>query len=735
MNGATHLFSRVKTPLTGMLILIWMGCATPPKPDDREMAPDPPLVDPVEEAVRYEPVPIEPREWAGPLELNETQLSFIARRMEYSGPAWESLYPRTSDDTHLMTEADVVGPDGLIYPDFRYAGVPGGIPDVPVVARASDFGAHADSGVSATDALEAAIAEVARQGGGAIELDAGVYVLDRPLVIRDNGIILRGAGSDRTTIRFTYHGPQPARAGFANAEDGNHVAPGDQLVTHHQTAGLTHMRLLGPDGATVAEHGESLPEWYFYPEYDRPANFTLEVRGRELIGCYGVGTHRFTSESVYGEETESATLSLTLSEEPDGPRVRRWSPSVFTIAGAGTHGQPRTQLARSAARGDRVIEVSNAGIFRDAEYAVLSVRGPETWYQQYWVEHAVARGGWARRVIVGVERVEGDRVYLKQPLRIPFSADDGVLVIPWQPTKQVGIEGLTIEQTSSFWISGISFRAAAESWVRDVRVIRPGRNPIDTWDVKHLEVRDAKFDGAIYTRGGGGTAYVAWQAAYDCLMKNVTARKLRHAPNVQWSSSGNVFLDSTFEDSGGQWHAGFATENLYENLTIRTTGAEGSYSFGLFSSIPSGMHGPQGPRNVVYGCRIDSWRGGVKLGGLNEGWIFAYNHVIARGAPALAILPGSMNLTFLNNVFVASRPAPSLTWIATPDIYGLWFDGNTFSGTDGQPLFTGAGNPVTLYGSTIIEAFDADLPAPTPPASLWAWQQQLPRDATQPDEE
>ena len=43
---------------------------------------------------------------------------------------WPSQYQIRPWETARLTAADVVGPDGIVYPDFTGVGVTGGIPDV-----------------------------------------------------------------------------------------------------------------------------------------------------------------------------------------------------------------------------------------------------------------------------------------------------------------------------------------------------------------------------------------------------------------------------------------------------------------------------------------------------------------------------------------------------------------------------------------------------------------------------
>ena len=45
-------------------------------------------------------------------------------------PIWPSQYKVSPWDTAKLTPADVVGPDGIVYPDFTGVGVTGGIPDI-----------------------------------------------------------------------------------------------------------------------------------------------------------------------------------------------------------------------------------------------------------------------------------------------------------------------------------------------------------------------------------------------------------------------------------------------------------------------------------------------------------------------------------------------------------------------------------------------------------------------------
>ena len=90
-------------------------------------------------------------------------------------------------------------PSGRL-PDFSLAGYHQGVGEPPVLPAgrsARDFGAKGDGIADDTDALERALREVTR---GAIELPAGRYRVTRPLTLRHSGVVLRGAGADRTVL-------------------------------------------------------------------------------------------------------------------------------------------------------------------------------------------------------------------------------------------------------------------------------------------------------------------------------------------------------------------------------------------------------------------------------------------------------------------------------------------------------------------------------------------------------
>lgn len=112
-------------------------------------------------------------------------------------------------------EGEAWQPDGRL-PDFSYAGygmseVP--LPEPPVVADVSEYGAAGD-GVA--DDTEAFLRALAAASDGAVLVPPGRYKITRPLEIRKSNIVLRGSGRDETTLFF----PLPLFDVLGQGEDG-----------------------------------------------------------------------------------------------------------------------------------------------------------------------------------------------------------------------------------------------------------------------------------------------------------------------------------------------------------------------------------------------------------------------------------------------------------------------------------------------------------------------------------
>jgi hypothetical protein len=124
-----------------------------------------------------------------------------ARSGARAAPPWPPQYKQGG------TAADVLGPDGKTwFPDWTYAGVQGGIPDVEAFGRIEDFGGRADDDADDSEALQKACDAAGAAGGGAVLLGEGTYYLDQKVRITHSGVVIRGAGRDKTKIVIRYNG-------------------------------------------------------------------------------------------------------------------------------------------------------------------------------------------------------------------------------------------------------------------------------------------------------------------------------------------------------------------------------------------------------------------------------------------------------------------------------------------------------------------------------------------------
>ncbi|MFG2604139.1 glycosyl hydrolase family 28-related protein [Streptomyces sp. NPDC048514] len=95
------------------------------------------------------------------------------------------------------------------HPQIPYvgrAGYRGGATRFPrprVVADVTDFGAVPDGGTDCAPAINRAIAAAGRAGGGTVTIPPGTFRIDDVIRIGDSGVVLRGAGSGRTTLYAT----------------------------------------------------------------------------------------------------------------------------------------------------------------------------------------------------------------------------------------------------------------------------------------------------------------------------------------------------------------------------------------------------------------------------------------------------------------------------------------------------------------------------------------------------
>ncbi|MGD8240740.1 MAG: right-handed parallel beta-helix repeat-containing protein [Armatimonadota bacterium] len=635
-----------------------------------------------------------------------------------AAPPWEPAYKIKPHETDRLTAADVVGPDGIVYPDWRYAGVPGGIPSAPERARVEEFGGRPDDDRDDSAALEAGAKAVAQRGGGALVLREGAYHLDRPVLITDDNVVIRGQRAEATKLVFRYNGP-PGGVGFYRPAEGAVVGPDTWIEIHARPDGLRRIALEA-DGTLVSEltyEAMGAGRW--------GGTYLLRAFGDEVVQRAEPGerTLRAVAEWRTGEQAE-ASIRVRVDPEHRIPEGRQryplhWKASIGAIMFYGDRRSGEVwELARDGKRGGTEIVLKTEPSLEPGDAIVLYAPATERWNKL--VQNACR---WAeyRRYELRVAGVRGNRVRLNQPLRIDFPAVDGATAQRIHPIRRCGIEDLSLEQTQKVWTTGILMAAAWECWAKGVRVLKAGRHPVYTRWAKWCEIRDCVLEDAWY-HGGGGTAYVGWERSYDCLMENVSTRRMRHAPCLQWSAAGNVVRKCTFHDSDLQWHAGWTNENLVEQCSVNAAGKTGSYGYGGWGSPPGDRsHGPEGPRNVVYNCDIRSPRSGLSMGGMNENWLILYNRFLVGSGAGILARTYSFDHIIRGNVIALAQGDAPVVHLRTPDCTGVEIVGNRVYGGSGE-LVMGPGVALVAAGNH-FEAYAKEPARPTPEvASIFEWQ-------------
>ncbi len=619
---------------------------------------------------------------------------------------WERQYKIKPSETSRMTPADVLGPDGIVYPNWTRCGVQGGIPRVEPVNSIEDFGAKANDDADDSKALAEACEAAGKKGGGAVLLGDGTYYLDRPVTVRHDNVVIRGNDPDKTRLIFRYAVPQTGVA-FYSPSAGSRVGRDTRLEMHCKPTGLATMTIMMDDTIigtwTQGQHSGN--------------TFNFAQYGRNAIGKVPDGPHVLKGIAEYSNGSKlSGEIPIVLDSAFRDDEPVADSRAAITFSGKGTVGR-KIELAEDGKRGDMKLKLASAEGLAAGD--CIMIEGPATDRWKKLTRNACLWGTYRMYELV-VTGIEGNTVSVNQPLRIEFPVIDGSYVQKLSPIQRCGVEGFYLEQTENLWISGVIFSYGWNCWAQNVTVKKCGRFPVYGSAAKWCEIRDCIFDDAWF-KGGGGTAYTGWDRCWDCLMENVETFKMRHAPCFQWAAAGCVIRKSVFHESDGQWHAGWTNENLIEQCVIESVQGHGGYGYGLWASPPEdAAHGPNGPRNVVYNCDVSSPKAGLWMGGMNESWLILYNRFVADSGPGVSARTTSFDHIIKENVFVLKDGKSPMVSLTTPDCIGTELIGNKLYGGSGK-LVSGKAEPALAADNETFPLGPAARPAPNVP-SIYEWQ-------------
>lgn len=642
---------------------------------------------------------------------------------------WARQYKIKPDEVDRLTPADVLGTDGLVYPNWTKCGIQGEIPkigqdkqdnplglarDRPVnpvkkvetAASIEDFGGKANDEAADNQALAEACEAAGKMGGGAVLLGEGTYYLDRPVTVRHDNVVIRGKGPDKTRLIFRYSIPDNGVTFYYPPAD-SRVGRNTLLEMHCEPAGLMKMTMM-VDDVVIGKwsRGEHSGNTFAFARYCRDA-----------IGKVSDGRHILKGIAEYKDGSKrTAEIPIILDSGFDDKRTVADSRAVITFAGRGLVGG-KLGLTKDGKRGNMTLTLTSTEGLKVGDCILIDGPATERWKK---LTKNACQWGTYRHYEVIVTDIKDNIISINQPLRIEFPVIDGSYVQKVVPIQRCGIEALYLEQTENLWISGVIFYHGWNCWARDVTVKKCGRFPVYGSMAKWCEIRDCVFDDAWF-KGGGGTAYTGWDRCWDCLMENVETFKMRHAPLFQWAASGCVIRKSIFHESDGQWHAGWTHENLIEQCVIESARGHGGYGYGMWASPPEdSAHGPNGPRNVVYNCDVSSPRAGVWMGGMNENWLILYNRFVVESGPGVFAKTVSFDHIIKDNVFVLKDGKSPMVLLATPDCIGTEIVENRLYGSNGR-FVSGESKPSVVKDNKALPLGDAPRPMPNVP-SIYEWQ-------------
>lgn len=643
-------------------------------------------------------------DWRGYLD----KIYFGPIKDDYETPPWEGTYKIRAHETEKLTAADVVGPDGIAYPNWTHVGIPGGIPDLAITLSAADFGMVPNDEGDDSTALQKAVAALRAQGGGVLFIPEGVYYLDRPVEIKGDNMVLRGAGMKKTRLisRFSMQDSAPE---FHGLTKGSAIGPTNFIYAWVDPEGMTELKL--------EANGKLVKQTAYSGRWEK--TFLHRFAGAELLAADGPGRKELTATVSYLDGTQrKVTSEILLTDQTVSGDRAYGTLAAILFRGEGVAGD-LIPLTRDGLRGDMSLEVAEGHGLKVGDRIIVNAPNTALWRKILRNDHV--RQSSYRRNMYEIIAVSGNRIEIPEALRIDYPVIDGATVQKFRPQLHCGVEDLGVENANDTMLFSVVFEYGWESWVRGLEVIKTGNKALYMPNSKRCEVRDSIFDRSWIN--AGGMAYIGWEHSYDSLMENVTTYDMRHAPVYQWSSSGNVIRNSIFHNSDAQWHAGWTNENLFEGLIVESSQDGGSYGNGMWSSGPEDVgHGPNGPRNVIYNCNITSSKGGVWMGGMNESWLFLYNRFVVGRGPAILAKAASFDHIIQGNVFVMMEGYPAAIYLASRDCTGIELINNRFYGHMDQ-MIGGAARPAVVEDNRMLQSGDINRPHP-PVRSIYEWQQE-----------
>lgn len=469
------------------------------------------------------------------------------------GAAAAATAPRTGTPGQHTTLWDEFTARPFTHPQIPYvgrAGYRGGrdLPHRPVVTDVvRDHGAAPDGSADAAPALNRALRDAGRRGGGTVLVPPGTYRLEGLVHIGHDNVVLRGAGSDRTTLRAT--------------------------------RSLTD--LIGPYGS---RYGGDKSSW-----------------------SWSGGLIWLCPQARWDSLTAAIRAAAWPFEGWTGNRRDTWH-TLTTVTTTSRRGARTLTVADPAAvlPGDRVL-LQLGGTGPEADHALLThMCGDLPGAARYaWAGKTKLLSylpyEWPCRITAVDHRRR--RVTLDRPLPLDTRpAWRPRLTTHITPLTGAGVEALTLEMPRipqsphlhDTGYNGVALQCAWDCWLDDVHV-RNADNGFLLIAATACTLRRTRVSGR-----GGHHPYCCREGSHDNLVEDFTLERRTdpappgtqlHGINVEGLSSHNVWSRGRMAMGTFDTHRGLPFANVRTQITLTN----------------DGVHGGDASAGPLYGARFTHW--------------------------------------------------------------------------------------------------------------------------------
>ncbi|RYJ30876.1 hypothetical protein CU044_0926 [Streptomyces sp. L-9-10] len=417
------------------------------------------------------------------------------------------------------------------HPQIPYVGRAGrgaGARDLPryrVVADVRAYGAKGDGSVDDAPAINRALAAAAERGGGTVSIPPGTYRIDDVIRIAHSGVVLRGAGSDRTKL--------------------------------YATRNLTEV--IGPYGS---RYGGDKSSWswaggliWLCPQ-ERWDTLTTAIKARDwpFEGWTGNARDEWRTLTAVARG-KRGDRSVTVR---DASRLRRGQFVLLQLADDADH----TLLEHMAGGGPGAEAYDWAAMTKLTSYV------PYEWP-------------------VRITAVRGREVTLERPLPLDVRPEwHPRFTTSVTPLTGSGVEGLTLEAVETpqsphlldKGYNGVAFQCAYDCWAEDV-VVRHVDNGFGLIGASACTLRRTRVAGR-----GSHHPYYCREGSHDNLIEDFVIERRTvpaqagtqlHGINVEGLSSYNVWSRGRMEMGTFDTHRGMPFANVRTEITVSNDGRHG----------------------------------------------------------------------------------------------------------------------------------------------------------------